>query len=209
MSKTRPPYPPEFRARMVELVRSGRSISELAREFEPSANSIRNWVKQSDLDDGRREDGLTTEEREELHLPTVILAGSAFALVRGAVGFYTFFLAFQLKDSVFSLGMALAASGVGTRGWLLEMWDHLPRDETLLRAVASEVALDVGFESLVGSLREAGAAVRRGRDGDEGHGAGRPVRRRVGDDGGAGVGSGNRCGHRRGRSRRPDRRSAR
>jgi transposase len=51
---------------MVELVRSGRSISELAREFEPSANSIRNWVKQADLDEGRREDGLTTEEREEL-----------------------------------------------------------------------------------------------------------------------------------------------
>jgi transposase len=51
---------------MVELVRSGRSISELAREFEPSANSIRNWVKQADLDEGRREDGLTAEEREEL-----------------------------------------------------------------------------------------------------------------------------------------------
>ena len=66
MSKTHPPYPPEFRARMVELVRSGRSPSSLAREFEPSANSIRNWVKQADLDEGRRDDGLTTEEREEL-----------------------------------------------------------------------------------------------------------------------------------------------
>ena len=55
----------------------------------------------------------TPEEREELHLPTVILAGSAFALLRGSVGFYTFFLAFQLKDSVFSLGMALVASGIG------------------------------------------------------------------------------------------------
>lgn len=66
MSKTRPPYPPEFRARMVELVRSGPSISEQAREFEPSANSIHNWVKQADMDEGRREDGLTTEERKEL-----------------------------------------------------------------------------------------------------------------------------------------------
>ena len=42
MSKTRPPYPPEFRQQMVELVRAGRSAEELAREFEPSAQAIRN-----------------------------------------------------------------------------------------------------------------------------------------------------------------------
>jgi len=59
-------YPPEFKARMVELVRSGRSPEELAREFEPSAGAIRTWVKQADLDEGRRSDGLTTDEREEL-----------------------------------------------------------------------------------------------------------------------------------------------
>ncbi|HUF85530.1 MAG TPA: MFS transporter [Acidimicrobiia bacterium] len=52
-------------------------------------------------------------EKEELHAPSVILAGSAMGLLRGSVGFYTFFLAFQLKDSVFSLGFALAASGIG------------------------------------------------------------------------------------------------
>jgi transposase len=51
---------------MVELVRAGRSAEELSREFEPSAESIRNWVRQSDLDEGRREDGLTSAEREEL-----------------------------------------------------------------------------------------------------------------------------------------------
>lgn len=60
------PYPPEFRRRMVELVRSGRSVEELAREFEPSAGAIRNWVKQADLDEGRRSDGVTSDEREEL-----------------------------------------------------------------------------------------------------------------------------------------------
>jgi transposase len=49
-----------------ELVRTGRSPEELAREFEPSAESIRNWVRQADLDEGRRSDGLTTEERAEL-----------------------------------------------------------------------------------------------------------------------------------------------
>ena len=59
-------YPPEFRQQMVELVRAGRSPKALGREFEPSEQTIRNWVKQADLDDGRRSDGLTTEEREEL-----------------------------------------------------------------------------------------------------------------------------------------------
>jgi transposase len=48
------------------LARAGRSINELAREFEPSANAIREWVKQAALDEGLRSDGLTTTEREEL-----------------------------------------------------------------------------------------------------------------------------------------------
>jgi hypothetical protein len=51
--------------------------------------------------------------KRELHAPSVVLAGSAMGLLRGSVGFYTFFLAFQLKDSIFSLGMALVASGIG------------------------------------------------------------------------------------------------
>ena len=66
MPGTHAPYPPEFRRQMVELVRSGRSIEELAEEFEPSAGSIRNWVKQADLDEGRRSDGLRTDAQEEL-----------------------------------------------------------------------------------------------------------------------------------------------
>ena len=66
MAKTRRAYAPEFRQRMVELVRSGRSPEELSREFEPTAQSIRNWVCQMDLDEGRRSDGLTSSEKEEL-----------------------------------------------------------------------------------------------------------------------------------------------
>ncbi len=66
MGKTRKPYPPEFRQQMVELVRAGRTPESLAREFEPTAESIRNWVKQADRDEGRRDDGLTSPEREEL-----------------------------------------------------------------------------------------------------------------------------------------------
>jgi transposase len=59
-------YPPEFRQRMVELVRSGRTPEQLGKEFEPSAQAIRNWVAVADRDEGRRTDGLTTVEREEL-----------------------------------------------------------------------------------------------------------------------------------------------
>src|SRR6266568_507878 len=67
MAKTRPPYTPEFRRQMVDLVRVGRSPEELAREFEPTAQSIRNWVAEAERDTGRRGDGLTTAEREELN----------------------------------------------------------------------------------------------------------------------------------------------
>ena len=66
MGKTRPAYPPEFRQQMVELVRAGRSPESLAKEFEPSAQTIRSWAKQADLDAGHRTDGLTTDERDEI-----------------------------------------------------------------------------------------------------------------------------------------------
>ena len=61
-----PAYPAEFRERLGELVRSGRSPEELSKEFEPSAQTIRNWVAQADRDAGKRSDGLTTAERDEL-----------------------------------------------------------------------------------------------------------------------------------------------
>ena len=65
MAKTRPPYSPEFRRQMVELVHWGRLPEELAQEFEPTAQSIRNWVGQAECKAGCRGDGLTTAEREE------------------------------------------------------------------------------------------------------------------------------------------------
>ena len=69
MPKTRPPYPAEFRRQMIELVRAGRDPADLAREFEPSAQAIRNWVAEADRQEGRREAAppaaLTTAEREE------------------------------------------------------------------------------------------------------------------------------------------------
>jgi len=66
MSKSRRPYPLEFRRQLIDLVRAGRSPESLAREFEPTAPCIRNWVRQADRDEGRRADGLTTDERTEL-----------------------------------------------------------------------------------------------------------------------------------------------
>ncbi len=66
MPKSRQPYPPEFKQRIVELVRKGRTPEELGRQFEPSAQAIRNWVRQADRDEGCRPDGLTTAEQEEV-----------------------------------------------------------------------------------------------------------------------------------------------
>ena len=43
--RTRRAYAPEFRRQMVDLVRAGRSPDELAKEFEPTAKSIRDWPR--------------------------------------------------------------------------------------------------------------------------------------------------------------------
>jgi len=61
------PYPPEYRAEAVRLVREGgRDLAEVAKTLGVSPESIRHWVKQADLDSGRRKNGLTTDERQEL-----------------------------------------------------------------------------------------------------------------------------------------------
>lgn len=66
MPPTKPPYPPEFRREAVQLVRtSDRSIAQVARDLGVSDQTLRNWIKQADVDAGKRE-GLSTEEREEL-----------------------------------------------------------------------------------------------------------------------------------------------
>lgn len=66
MPPTKPPYPPEFRREAVELVRtSEKPIAQIARDLGVSDQTLHNWVKQAEIDAGKRE-GLTTEEREEL-----------------------------------------------------------------------------------------------------------------------------------------------
>lgn len=66
MPRTRPPYPPEFRAEAIRLVKtSGEPIGQVAKDLGVSDQTLRNWVNQADVDAGKRE-GLTTEERAEL-----------------------------------------------------------------------------------------------------------------------------------------------
>ncbi|MWV22361.1 transposase [Methylobacterium sp. 2A] len=73
MPKTRPAYPAEFHRQMVDLVRTGRDPTDLAREFEPSRQTIQNWVAEADRGEGHREakspavhPDLTATERAEL-----------------------------------------------------------------------------------------------------------------------------------------------
>jgi transposase len=65
MPRTRPPYPEEFRREAVGLLREGRSIADVAKALGVSAQTLRNWGKQVEVDAGRRA-GLTNDEREEL-----------------------------------------------------------------------------------------------------------------------------------------------
>jgi transposase-like protein len=61
------PHPAEFRQRAVELARlREKPVAEIARDLGISDSCLRGWVRQADLDEGRRSDGLTTAEREEL-----------------------------------------------------------------------------------------------------------------------------------------------
>ena len=59
-------FPADYRRKLVDLFRSGRSAEGLAKEFGLNAQTIRNWARQADVDAGKRKDGLTSEEREEL-----------------------------------------------------------------------------------------------------------------------------------------------
>ena len=80
MSKLGNRYAAEFRRQMVELVRAGRGPEELAREFELSAQTIRNWVNQTDLDEGRRQNGLPIEPGS-IHLRRLAKKGPWFTKV--------------------------------------------------------------------------------------------------------------------------------
>ena len=64
--KTRPAYPEQFRREAIELLRAGRSPRELAESLGVSQQTLRNWRRQDQVDRHERDDGVTTDEREEL-----------------------------------------------------------------------------------------------------------------------------------------------
>jgi transposase-like protein len=66
MPKTHPEYAAEFKKRIVELARAGRTPASLSREFGIAPKSVRNWRRQADIDEGRNGEGLTSDERAEL-----------------------------------------------------------------------------------------------------------------------------------------------
>ena len=66
MPKSHPPDPEEFRQQILELIRAGRTPDELAAEFEPTAQTIRNWIQQAERDNGERPDDLRDDEKAEL-----------------------------------------------------------------------------------------------------------------------------------------------
>lgn len=63
---TRPPYDPEFRSQILEMVREGQKPADLAHEFGVTATTIWKWVRQAELDSSERTDGLKTDEKAEL-----------------------------------------------------------------------------------------------------------------------------------------------
>lgn len=66
MPRTHPPYPPDFREQILALVQAGRTVQELAKEFEPTAQTIRNWIVQNELDSRASQEGATRDEKAEL-----------------------------------------------------------------------------------------------------------------------------------------------
>src|SRR3954464_10783217 len=64
--RTRPAYPPEFRREAIELLRQGRTPGELSKSLGVSPQTLRHWRRQDQLDHGERDDGVTSDERDEL-----------------------------------------------------------------------------------------------------------------------------------------------
>ncbi|MGH3952277.1 MAG: transposase [Pseudonocardiaceae bacterium] len=61
-------FTPEFKADIVERCRVGdRTVGQVAKDFDLTETAVREWVKQSERDEGSRVDGgLTSSDREEL-----------------------------------------------------------------------------------------------------------------------------------------------
>ena len=64
MPRTRPPYPAEYRQRILELARKGRTAWSLSQEFEPTAATIRSWIIEAGIDDAVFEGGVSSDDKD-------------------------------------------------------------------------------------------------------------------------------------------------
>ena len=90
MPRPRRFFPPEYKAEVVELIRStSKTVGQVARELDLTETAVRQWVRQAELDAGRRTDGLTTAERDELRRlrREVRELGEEREILRKAAGF--------------------------------------------------------------------------------------------------------------------------
>ena len=153
MPKSRPPYSPGFKRQMVDLVRAGRDPDELAREFEPTGQSIRAWVAKSSAKDGRHEAGgagLAGPERDELvplrrenkqlRLERDILSKSRGLVCprdrNAAVRVFGFMSMNQARFPIATMALVLGVSKAGFYAWLHRAPSaHAVADAALLQRV--------------------------------------------------------------------------
>ena len=165
MPKTRPPYSPEFRRQMVDLVRAGRDPADLAREFEPTAQSISHWVAQADRQEGRREEkggGLTAAERDELarlrrenkqlRLERDILSSCCLVRTRDRhdpVRVFEFMSAHQAVFPVAVMARVLGVSEAGFHAWRRRPASaHAIADAALLKRIRTDGNVEIGGRDL-------------------------------------------------------------
>ena len=182
MPKTRRPYPPEYRERMIELVRSGRSPESLAREFEPSAQCIRNWVRAGrsrrrparGRPDDRRARGVAAAPPRECDAPRgagdpeksrgLVRAGDRIDPVEG----FRFVKANQAAHSIATMCRVLGVSASGYYAWQRPRRERAERRtisscSTQIRAFHRQSRGTYGAPRIHGDLRAAGVRVGRKR----------------------------------------------
>jgi putative transposase len=178
MPRYRKPYAKELKEKVVGLVKQGRSPQELSREYEPTAQAIRNWVAQSERDEGVRTDGLSTTEREELQRLRRAPAGRAGdskksrGLVRtGDQGsterVFTFVSAHQAEFRITSMCRVLGVSTSGYYAWRSrEKSKRRREDEALgerIEHIHRQSRQTYGAPRIHAELRESGQSIGRKR----------------------------------------------
>jgi hypothetical protein len=140
MPETRAPYAPEFRRQMVDLVRTGRDPDDLPAEFEPTAQSICNWVAAAGITQVAREEKSSAPRtprnwcgaRHPLKSGGLVRARDRHSAVR----VFGFMSAHQAIFPITEMGRVLGVSTAGYYAWLKRVpWAHAEADATLLQRI--------------------------------------------------------------------------